>query len=113
MAKSKPTEGSWERAETLYEGGDPAFGDEIRRITDAERLGKFTLTWYKDQEPAARRLLLAYLRRPLNAYRHEPLVKRLFKRAEGAGDDEVMAHFLVLLDRSVRRKAKEVRRHRT
>ena len=40
---------------------------------------------------------------PLNAFRHEGLVKRLFKRAEAAGDDEVMGRFLALLDRSVRR----------
>jgi len=41
---------------------------------------------------------------PFNAPRHEPLVKRLFKFADGAGDDATMARFLVGLDRSVRRQ---------
>jgi hypothetical protein len=113
MAKRQTVEGSWERAEKLYELGDPAFVDELRQITDAERLGKFALKWHKDKDPAARHLLLEYLKRPLNAYRHEALVKRLFKHAEKAGDDEVLAYFLVLFDRSVRRAPREVTRTRS
>src|SRR5690242_17549784 len=88
--------GSWPLALELLERGDPAFVDEIRRIADAERLGDCAAGWYADKRPPSRRLLLAYLRQPLNAYGHEPLVKRLFKLAEAAGDDEVMGHFLVL-----------------
>jgi hypothetical protein len=56
-------------------------------------------------------LLLAYLARPLNAFRHEPLVKRLFKLAEKAADDVVLARFLVALDRSVRRVRKQHTRY--
>src|SRR5262249_49173679 len=63
----------------------------------------FAERWSTNPSPNARRLLLAYLERPLNAYRHEPLVKRLFKRAETAGDDAVMARLLVAFDRSIRR----------
>jgi hypothetical protein len=48
-------------------------------------------------------MLRDYLNRPLNAYRHEVLVKRLFKMAEAAADDEIMGCFLVLFDRSLRR----------
>jgi hypothetical protein len=105
MAKqpSPPPRGSWQAAEELLDRGDPAFVDELRRITDADRLGAFAQRWYEDRRPQARRLLLEYLQRPLNALRHEPLVKRLFKLAEKAGDDEAMAHFLVAFDRSVRR----------
>jgi hypothetical protein len=112
MAKRQQDGGSWDHAQDLFERGDPAFVDELRRVSDAERLGKFAAAWYKDRRPEARLLLLEYLKRPLNAYRHEALVKRLFKRAEGAGDDEVMAHFLLLFDRSVRRRARIGRRHR-
>src|SRR5919201_1208468 len=97
-------QGSWLLLEELLEGGDAAFVDELRRIADADRLGAFAAKWYADQRPASRRLLLEYLERPLNAYRHEALVKRLFKLAEAAGEDEVMGAFLVLFDRSVRRK---------
>jgi hypothetical protein len=102
---------SWPYAEELLERGDPAFVDEFRRLTDADRLGNFAARWYLDRRPASRRLLLEYLGRPLNAFRHEALVKRLFKLAEQAGDDEVMGHFLVQLDRSVRRVKRKRHHH--
>src|SRR5437667_2665277 len=105
MAKRRDVtdNGSWAYAEECLERGEPAFVDELRRITDADRLGNFAPKWYADRRPESRRLLLEYLKRPLNAFRHEALVKRLFKLAEQKGDDEVLAHFLVLFDRSVRR----------
>lgn len=98
--------GSWLVIEELLERGDPAFVDELRACEDAARLAAFAATWHADRRPAARRFMLEYLQRPLNAYHHEGLVKRLFKIAEKAGDDEVMAHFLVLFDRSIRRRHK-------
>jgi hypothetical protein len=103
--------GSWSLVEELYDRGDPQFVAELRRITDADRLGNFAARWYGDQRPEARRLLLTYLNQPLNAFRHEALIKRLFKQAEAAGDTEVMGHFLVLFDRSVRRR--KARGHRS
>jgi hypothetical protein len=102
--KPQPGGGSWLVLEELLERGDPTFVDELRKLTDADRLGTFAPRWYADQRAASRRLLLEYLNQPLNAVRHEALVKRLFKLAEQAGDVEVMARFLVLFDRSVRRK---------
>ncbi|HEY8504123.1 MAG TPA: hypothetical protein VIL46_06040 [Gemmataceae bacterium] len=112
MATRPPSSsgGSWQVARELLERGDPAFVDELRRIHDAENLGKFAAEWYNDPRPAARRFLLEYLDRPLSAPRHEPLVKRLFKLAEAAGDDEVMGRFLVALDRSVRRQLRKTYR---
>src|SRR6516165_5974156 len=101
--------GDWLLMQELLERGDPEFVDRLQSINDAELLGGFAEGWYANPSPDARRLLLAYLERPLNAYRHEALVKRLFKRAEAAGDDAVMARFLVAFDRSVRRV--ERRRH--
>ena len=105
MAKSSkdPAHNSWTLVEELLERGDPAFVDELRKVADADRLGAFAAKWYADRRPASRHLLFEYLDRPLNAFRHEALVKRLFKLAEKAADDEVMARFLVLFDRSVRR----------
>lgn len=93
----------WPISRELLERGDPAFVDRLRAITDADALAQFAEQWYDDRSPGARRLLLAYLERPINAYRHEAFVKRLFKRAEAAGDDAVMARFLVAFDRSIRR----------
>ena len=103
MAKSRGT-GDWLVLEEKLERGDPSFVDDVRSFHDAEVLGGFAARWFADERPASRRLMLEYLDRPLNAFRHEALVKRLFKAAEAAGDDEVMARFMVLFDRSVRRE---------
>jgi hypothetical protein len=93
----------WLILEEMLERGDPAFVDALRDQTDADALGKFAAKWINDRRREARRLLFEYLNQPLNAYRHEALVKRLFKLAEEAGDDELMGAFLVAFDRSVRR----------
>src|SRR5262245_12742518 len=110
MSKGGEKAGDWLVVQELFERGDPSFVDALRKIDDAEALGMFAPRWFADTRPEARALLLDYLDRPLNAYRHEPLVKRLFKLAEAAGDDEVMAAFLVAFDRSVRR-VRTQRRH--
>jgi hypothetical protein len=89
--------------EELFERGDATFVDELRRVHDADFLGGFAARWFADRRPEARRMLRDYLNRPLNVYRHEVLVKRLFKMAEAAADDEIMGCFLVLFDRSLRR----------
>ena len=95
--------GDWLVAEELFERGDPAFVDAIRRIDDADKLGAFAASWVDDRRPEARAMLLDYLDRPLNSYRHEALVKRAFKRAEERRDDGLMAAFLVAFDRAIRR----------
>jgi hypothetical protein len=112
MAKEPATDprGAWTVIEELLDRGDPAFVDQLRALHDCDKLGAFAAPWYNDRRPAARRLLLDYLGRPLNAPRHEALVKRLFKLAEAAGDDEVMGRFLVLFDRSIRRVRKKSHR---
>jgi hypothetical protein len=97
------TSGDWLIVQELFERGDPSFVDEVRKFDNADTLGEFAPRWFADQRPEARRSLLDYLDRPLNAFRHEALVKRLFKLAEKAGDYEVMGAFLVAFDRSVRR----------
>jgi hypothetical protein len=105
--KNAPDSGSWPYAEELLDRGDPAFVAEVRRLTDADRLGALAARWLAEAgRPAGRQLLFHYLDLPLNAFRHEALVKRLFKSAEQAEDDEVMARFLVLFDRSVRRRVR-------
>ena len=90
----------------LFEAGDPGFVDALRLCHDPDALGKFALDWINDARPHARQFLFDYLERPLNAFRHEVLIKRLFKRAEERGDDALMARFLVLFDRSVSRVPK-------
>ncbi len=109
MAKGKqppqnPGDSNWDRTMRLFQSGSPEFVEEIRQRTNAVALAPFAETWYTDTRIEARKLLFAYLERPLNAARHEPLVKRLFKFAANAADDAVMARFLVGFDRSIRRK---------
>lgn len=93
--------------EELLERGDAGFVDELRSFANADQLASIAARWYALKGPPARNLLLRYLELPLNAYRHEPLVKRLFKLAEAAQDDAVMARFLVAFDRSVRRSRRK------
>src|SRR5260370_34635029 len=93
----------WLLLEELLERGDPAFVTELRKVHDAEQLGGVANRWLSDPRPWARQFLFDYLNLPLNAFRHEALVKRLFKLAEKAADDAIMARFLVAFDRSVRR----------
>ena len=100
---SKGAQGGGSLPLELLESGDPAFVDAIRQVNDAEALAGFANDWFDDRRPSSRRLLMDYLDRPLNAFRHEGLIKRLFKRAEAEGDDLLMARFLVLFDRSIRR----------
>src|SRR5262249_49772340 len=45
-----------------------------------------------------------YLALPLDRPGHHPVVKRLFKHAEAAGDHALMAAFLVAFDRLIRRR---------
>ncbi len=87
----------------LLDAGDPRFVAALRALADSAALARFAATWGADGRPEARRLLFAYLDEPPNAPGHEGLIKRLFKLAEAAGDDEVMARFLVLADRLVAR----------
>jgi hypothetical protein len=98
-------------AEELLERGDATFVTELRHVHDAERLGGFAQRWFADPRPWARQFLLDYLNLPLNAFRHEALVKRLFKLAEQARDDALMGRFLVAFDRSVRRVKADQRKH--
>ena len=98
--------GSFTLAEELFARGDPAFVGELRRVSEAERLGKFASRWLSDRRPIARQFLIDYFSLPLNAYRHEALVKRLFKGIEKSSDDELMGVLLVAMDRSIRRERK-------
>lgn len=104
--------GSWTLAEEQFARGDPGFVAELRSVHTAERLAGFASKWYADRRPFARAALLDYLSLPLNCFRHEPLVKRLFKLAENAGDDQVMGAFAAALDRAIRRQRKTFRRYR-
>jgi len=101
----------WQVAREELAAGLAKFVDTLREIADPDALGQFTREWYLDTRPEARLLLFRYLSYPLNALRHEPLVKRLFKLADVGGDAETMAHFMVALDRTVRRRIKTKKKY--
>lgn len=103
VIEGRRASGDWLIAEELFERGDTESVEAIRAIDDAEALGAFAPRWVADRRPKARALLYAYLDLPLNTYRHEALVRRAFKAAESAGDNALMARFLVAFDRSLRR----------
>ena len=102
--------GSWTLTEELFLRGDAAFVAELRGVHAPEQLGAFAGKWFADKRPFARGAIFEYLALPLNCYRHEPLVKRLFKLAEAAVDGELMGAFLVAFDRTIRRVRKTVTR---
>jgi hypothetical protein len=94
---------SWLAAETFYDAADDRFVTEVVRITQGAKLAGFAPAWYGDPRPYARRMLLAYIDDGCDRAGHRGLVKRLFKLAEKAGDDEAMTHFMVAFDTFGRR----------
>jgi hypothetical protein len=93
-----------------FEAGDDRFLAEVLASRSDKKLLTLAERWFWDPRPFARRLLLAYVDDGCDRPHHRPLVKRLFKQAEGAGDDELMGHFMVAFDRLVRHELVERRK---
>ena len=111
MARSRGDGSALLLAEEYFGREDDRFVDAIRQCGQPQRLAGFVNRWRKDPRPWARAQVLAYLDQPLEAPGHEVVVKRLFKHAEDAGDDGLMAAFLVAFDRLVRRQRKTHRKY--
>lgn len=98
-------EGSLLLLEEYFASGDRRFRAELTLLEAPKKVGAFAEKWLRDPRPWSRDMLREFLldrsfERPLL----KPLVKRLFKLAEAAGEDRVMAWFLVAADVSIRRK---------
>jgi hypothetical protein len=93
-----------------FAAGDARFVDEVLASTSGKRLKGLAERWSKDSRHFAREALHRYIDDGCDRPHHRPLVKGLFKRAERAGDDETMAHFLVAFDRLQKRKIRTVER---
>lgn len=91
-----------------FAAGDPRFLDEVFASSAGRKLKSLVKRWYEDRRPFAREALLRYIADGCDRPHHKPLVKGLFKAAEAAGDDEVMAHFMVAFDRLIHRKIRTV-----
>jgi hypothetical protein len=87
----------------LFAAGDPRFVDEVLACDSDKKLATLADRWFSDPRPEMRRGLLAYVDDGCDRFGHKPLVKRLFKKAEAASDDELLGRFMVAFDRFVRR----------
>ena len=91
-------------AEQYLAAADDRFLPQLAELWDPAQLVPIAEAWKRDGRPWARAQVIAYLSRPFDHAGHEPIVKRLFKQAEAARDDELMAHFTAAFDRTVRRR---------
>lgn len=89
--------------EELFASEDDRFLDIFIQFDSYQFLKTFSNQWIVDQRPWARKQLLRYLQLPLNFPGHEVVVKQTMKSALEKGDDELLIHHMVMLDRLVRR----------
>jgi hypothetical protein len=73
-------------------------------VASPKYLAGLTDRWKKDPRPWARQQIFSYLAWPLSCPGHHCVVKRLFKQAEDNKDTELLATFMVVFDRLVRRQ---------
>ncbi|MFO0759430.1 MAG: hypothetical protein U0359_23250 [Byssovorax sp.] len=92
-----------------YANEDGRFLDELIASGASKKLKSFADRWFADRRPFARAMLLRYIDDGCDRPHHRPLVKALFKKAEAAGDDELMGHFMVAFDRLIKRTANKHR----
>jgi len=105
-------EGSLLLLDEYFASGDARFRSELLSVNAPKKLGPFAEKWIKDPRAWSRQMLRDFLLdRSFERPQFKPLVKRLFKLAEAAGDDRAMAWFMVAGDCSVRRS--EAARART
>ena len=87
-----------------YSSQDAEFLSTLRHVNGPKKLAALADRMKTDPRPWVRDQIMAYLADRLDRPGHHPLVKRLFKHAEQAGDHELMAHFAVAFDALVRRR---------
>lgn len=95
----------------FFDAGDERFLTELLALRSDKKLISLAARWYWDPRPFARRMLLAYVDDGCDRPQHRLLVKRLFKQAEAAGDDEALGHFMAAFDRLVRHNLVERRKY--
>src|SRR5689334_1773545 len=110
MASPANDRGQMLLAEEYFANENDLFLDTLRKVNQPKSIAALVDRWKKDPRPWSRRQILAYLAQPLASPGHQPVVKRFFKHAEEAGDHELMAAFLVVFDRLVRREIRTKRR---
>lgn len=87
----------------LYASEDDSFLNCFVQFNSYPLLKQFSGQWIEDKRPWARQQMIKYLHLVPNHPGHEVVVKRTLKWALEKGDDELLAHFMVMLDGIVRR----------
>ncbi len=103
---AKQPGGSRLLVDECFQTQDDRFLEALGDLHAPKALAGLADRWKQDPRPWARAQAIAYLAQPLDRLGHNVVVKRLFKHAEQAGDDELMARFLVAFDALVRRVRK-------
>jgi len=91
-----------------YAAEDDRFLDVFQEFDSYDFLRSFVEKWVQDKRPWAREQVVRYLELDWNIPGHEVVVKRLFKHFENQRAHDMMAHFVVAFDRSVRRSRQSV-----
>jgi hypothetical protein len=94
-----------------FASADDRFLPELLHCRAEGALKALAERWYGDRRPWARAALLEYVDDGCDRPRHRALVKGLFKRAEAAGDDEALVHFMAAFDRFAQRRLVEVKKY--
>lgn len=92
-----------------FETGDERFFETLLDSYAEKKLAAFAKRFFEDRRPWAREMLLRYIDDGCDRNEQRGLVKRLFKLAEEAEDDELMAHFIVAFDRLVTQEVVKLR----
>jgi hypothetical protein len=104
MPSPDQSAGSILLVDEYFAAEDERFLTTLRSVNNLKALAAFADRWKRDPRPWARQQMLAYLHLPLDAPGHQPVLKRLFRHAEQQRDHELLAQFLVVFDRLVRRQ---------
>ncbi len=89
--------------EESFVAEDERFLDVLRQCNSYPYLLGFVERWVSDPRPWARTQIVKFIQADLSTPGHEVVFKRLLKHFEAATDHDMLAHFLVALDRLVRR----------
>jgi len=88
----------------LFAQADRQFLDTVLTCTDARTLGGLVTRWLADPRPWARETLLKFLDQPMMERHKALLIKRVYKHAEKAGDDEIVGACMRGFDGLIRRR---------
>ncbi|MFN9721532.1 MAG: hypothetical protein ACK58L_22770 [Planctomycetota bacterium] len=94
--------------EECYVAEDDRFLHELNQVRSSRVLKTYLEKLTSDSRPWARSMVFRYLQGDLSCPGHQTFFKQLFRHAESTRDHELMAAFMVSLDRLVRRRRSTV-----